>query len=215
MGLDWAEEKVLRGSARVVAGVDEVGRGPLAGPVVAAAVILPVGLEVPQLNDSKKMSPLARARCRDFLLSHAGVRFALGVSSAGEIDQLNIHEATRLAMIRALLALNVEPEFVLVDGRPWKDFPLAHAGVVGGDGKCPSIAAASVLAKCTRDEMMCDLHKKDGRYGFDKHKGYATAGHLAALARYGPGPEHRMSFAPVAQAQVPGGGNTQAVGPLR
>lgn len=201
----WQAEVSFRGEARLVCGVDEAGRGPLAGPVVAAAVILPVGLEVPGLNDSKKLSPAARLRCRDFLMGHKEVVFGLGVVEAAEIDRLNIYEATRQAMIAAIERLGHQVDLALVDGRPWKDFPLRQCGVVAGDGICPSIAAASVLAKCARDDMMLRLHEKDQRYGFDQHKGYATAGHLAALARYGPGPEHRMSFAPVAQAALSAG----------
>jgi ribonuclease HII len=189
---------------KIYAGVDEAGRGCLAGPVVAAAVILPPLAALYGLNDSKKLSPQKRAVLREAILAIPGVFFAVGLATEREIDELNILQATRMAMVRAITALPLKPDFALVDGRPWREFPCPHCGVIGGDALCPSIAAASVLAKCARDDMMVELHSEDPRYEFHINKGYGTAAHLAALARYGPGRHHRRTFAPVAQATLPG-----------
>lgn len=198
------ELEIAGGGEKTVAGVDEAGRGCLAGPVVAAAVILPRHATLNGLDDSKKLSPKKRTALRGAIQEMPGVFFGIGLATEREIDELNILEATRLAMIRAISALRRGPELVLVDGRRWKEFPWPHVGVVGGDALCPSIAAASVLAKCARDDMMVELHSKDPRYEFHINKGYGTAAHLAALARHGPGRHHRRTFAPVAQATLPG-----------
>ncbi len=203
-GPSWEYELALIGTRKgTVAGVDEVGRGCLAGPVVAAAVILPRLQQVAGLNDSKKLSSRQREILRKQLLAVPGMSYGIGVATEAEIDKFNILQATRLAMIRALSVLPHPPQLVLVDGPAWKDFPYNHIGVVAGDCLCPSIAAASVLAKCTRDDMMRELHRLDPRYDFHLNKGYATAAHLAALARFGPGSYHRRSFTPVAQATLP------------
>ncbi len=182
-----------------IAGVDEVGRGPLAGPVMAAAVMLPKGYELPGLTDSKRLS----ARRRESLAARLRVdaeHWALGSASATEIDSLNIHHATLLAMRRALLALSRIPEHVLVDGRFAPTGPWHATTVVGGDATVPAISAASIIAKVARDALLLELHDRYPAYGFDRHAGYPTPTHLAALEKHGPCPEHRRSFAPVARS---------------
>ena len=178
-----------------VAGVDEVGRGCLAGPVVTAAVVLDPDRPVPGLRDSKLLTPAARLRLRDLIVARAGA-WAIGECSPAEIDQLNIHRASLEAMRRAVMALVPLPDFVLVDAFHVPGLPMAQRGIVKGDARCAAIAAASILAKVHRDAAMCEWHARDGRYGFDRHKGYATADHLAALARHGYSGIHRRSFRP-------------------
>lgn len=194
---DFARERLL-GASRLlrVAGIDEVGRGPLAGPVVAAAVILdpeavPVGLA-----DSKLLS---RERREALFAEIAGSALAIGIASASavEIDRLNIRQATLLAMRRAVAALPVAPHHVLVDGNDPPVLPCACEAVIGGDATIASIAAASILAKVTRDAMMARLGARYPAYGFGAHAGYGTPAHRAALTELGPCPEHRFSFAPV------------------
>ena len=180
------------------AGVDEVGRGPLAGPVVAAAVILPLGYELVGLTDSKRLSPRRREGLAAILRNEAEC-WALGSASAAEIDVLNIHHATLLAMRRAVLALPRAPEQLMVDGRFTPEGPWRATAVVGGDATVPSISAASIIAKVARDALLGELHGQYPAYGFDCHAGYPTPAHLAALSEYGPCPEHRRSFAPVAR----------------
>ena len=180
------------------AGVDEVGRGPLAGPVVAAAVILPRGYELAGLTDSKRLSARRREALAAILREEAEC-WALGSASAGEIDVLNIHHATLLAMRRAVLALPRAPEQLMVDGRFTPEGPWRATAVVGGDATVPSISAASIIAKVARDALLGELHGQYPAYGFDCHAGYPTPAHLAALSEYGPCPEHRRSFAPVAR----------------
>jgi ribonuclease HII len=193
----WAiERELLEGGARVVAGVDEAGRGPLAGPVVVAAAILPVGFLPPGLNDSKQVSPVRRAFLFDLIRAQA-VAFAVEIVSAEVIDEINILEATRLGMRNAIRALSVVPDVALIDGWPLPDSPVPQRGVVGGDALSASIAAASILAKVTRDRLMEALEIEHPGYGFAKHKGYPTPDHLAALRRLGPCPAHRRSFGPV------------------
>jgi len=180
------------------AGVDEVGRGPLAGPVVAAAVILPRGYVLAGLTDSKRLSARRREALAAILREEAEC-WALGSASAGEIDVLNIHHATLLAMRRAVLALPRAPEHLMVDGRFTPEGPWRATAVVGGDATVPSISAASIIAKVARDALLAELHGQYPAYGFDCHAGYPTPAHLAALSEYGPCPEHRRSFAPVAR----------------
>jgi ribonuclease HII len=205
-GLDrFAFERALlaRGFRRV-AGVDEAGRGPLAGPVVAVAVILPArwvqdGLpaELCGLNDSKQLTAGRRERFFKFLTSCPEVAFAIASVDAAEIDALNILRATERAMQQALAQLQPPPEHVLLDGRAVRTLQLPQTALVRGDARSYSIAAASVLAKIARDRMMLDFHERWPMYGFAEHKGYGTAAHLAALAAHGPCPIHRRSFAPV------------------
>jgi ribonuclease HII len=184
-----------------IAGVDEVGRGPLAGSVVAAAVMMDwrcVSEEFSQLiNDSKKMTAKSRARLLELLSGKADM--AIGEASVAEIETFNIRGASLLAMKRAIAGLASPPDMVLVDGRDLPDISVAAKAVIGGDGKCISIAAASVLAKQTRDQMMLDLDQQYPLYGFARHKGYPTAVHRAALKQYGVSPVHRKNFAPVAR----------------
>lgn len=180
-----------------VAGVDEAGRGPLAGPVVAAAVILPPGgVELPFLNDSKQVSPKRREALYKILTQHAS--FGIGVATVTEIDTYNIFQAARLAMKRAVEKLPLVPALLLVDGKHMKiALPLSQRSIVRGDQKSASIAAASIIAKVYRDQLMKDLDQQYPQYGFKIHKGYATSRHLAALREFGPSSEHRKTFAPV------------------
>ena len=199
----FAFERVLwnRGVTRV-AGVDEAGRGPLAGPVVVAAAILPVkwaasGLpdELDGLNDSKQLTRLQRENFFGFLTACAEVEYAVAQIDAAQIDAVNILQATHRAMNGALAELN--PEHALVDGRPVKTLRVPQTAIVKGDAQSFSIAAASVLAKVTRDRLMLEFDRQWPIYGFAKHKGYGTARHLTALAAHGPCPIHRRSFAPL------------------
>jgi ribonuclease HII len=178
-----------------VAGVDEVGRGCLAGPVVAAAVVLHPDRHIPGVCDSKLVPSAERERLYERIVTHA---VAWAVASAGprEIDRINIHQASLRAMQRAVLALAPLPDIVLVDAFRVPELPMAQRGIPHGDRRCSAIAAASIVAKVTRDREMRALHEHDPRYGFDRHKGYATADHLEAVARFGYSDAHRRSFRP-------------------
>jgi ribonuclease HII len=178
-----------------VAGVDEVGRGCLAGPVVAAAVVLHPDKHIPGVCDSKAVQAAERERLYEKILMHA-VAWAVAAAEPAEIDRINIHQASLRAMQRAVLALAPLPDIVLVDAFRVPDLPMAQRGVVRGDRRCAAIAAASIVAKVTRDRQMLDLHARDPRYGFDRHKGYATSDHLDAVARFGYSDMHRRSFRP-------------------
>ena len=191
---DWQHETACRLEGyRHICGVDEAGRGPLAGPVVAAAVILPPDCDIEGLNDSKKLSAARRMALRDSVMSVA-LAYGLGQASVQEIDSLNILQASMLAMRRAMEALPVQADFALIDGSYAKGFDIPVRAVVGGDACCVSIAAASILAKTERDEMMAALDKEYPGYGMAQHKGYGTKAHYAALAALGPTPVHRTSF---------------------
>jgi ribonuclease HII len=176
-----------------VAGVDEVGRGCLAGPVVAAAVILHPDRHVPGVSDSKVVPAAERERLFETITRHA-VSWAVASADPREIDTINIHQASLTAMRRAILALAPLPDIVLVDAFRVPQLPMAQRGVLHGDRRCSAIAAASIVAKVTRDREMHQLHERDSRYGFDRHKGYATADHLEAVARFGYSEAHRRSF---------------------
>lgn len=178
-----------------VAGVDEVGRGCLAGPVVAAAVVLHPDRHIAGVADSKLVPCSERERLFERIVAGA-VTWAVASADPQEIDQLNIHQASLVAMRRALLALAPLPDMVLVDAFRVPSLPMAQRGVLHGDRRCTAIAAASIIAKVIRDRQMCDLHERDPRYGFDRHKGYATADHLEAVARFGYSNAHRRSFRP-------------------
>ena len=200
-------ERVLwsRGAMRV-AGVDEAGRGPLAGPVLAAAAILPAkwaesGLprELEGLNDSKQLTKTQREKFFSFLTACGEVEFAIAQIDSVQIDEINILRATHRAMNDALAKLNPAPQHALVDGRPVKTMRVPHTAIVKGDARSYSIAAASVLAKVTRDRLMLEFDRRWPAYGFAGHKGYGTAQHLAAIAAHGPCPIHRKSFAPLKQ----------------
>ena len=178
---------------QLIAGVDEAGRGPLAGPVCAAAVILPPNVEIPGLNDSKKLTDKRRRELFPIIKEQA-VAYGIGLASHEEIDEINILQATYLAMERALAQLSVRPELALIDGNRAKDFGLPVETVVKGDSRSASIAAASILAKVTRDDLMLEAAVQYPEYQFDVHKGYGTKAHYAALTAHGPCPIHRMTF---------------------
>ena len=178
-----------------VAGVDEVGRGCLAGPVVAGAVVLHPDRHIPGVCDSKTVQAPERERLYEKIVRHA-VAWAVAGAEPAEIDRINIHQASLRAMQRAILALVPLPDIVLVDAFRVPDLPMAQRGVPHGDRRCSAIAAASIIAKVTRDRQMIELHSRDPRYGFDRHKGYATADHLDAVARFGYSDVHRRSFRP-------------------
>ena len=189
------ENAIRRMGFNHVAGVDEVGRGCLAGPVVAAAVVLDPNRYIPRICDSKTMPALERARLYD-QITRAAVCWGVAGCEPLEIDAINIHQASLRAMQRAVLSLVPLPDFVLVDAFRVPALPMAQRAVVHGDARCTAIAAASIVAKVTRDRMMLELHSRDPRYGFDRHKGYATADHRAAVSRYGYSALHRRSFRP-------------------
>lgn len=196
----WAlEETAQRRGARCIAGVDEVGRGPLFGPVVAAAVVLPAGYELHGLNDSKQLSERKR---NDFdgRIRECAVAFAVAVVDAATIDRINIRQASLLAMRLAVEQLAVRPDFLLIDGRDTIDWPCPQQAMVKGDATSFSIAAASVLAKVHRDRLLVELDREFPGYGLARHKGYGSPQHLEALARLGPTPLHRKSFQCGAQA---------------
>jgi ribonuclease HII len=180
---------------RCIAGTDEVGRGCLAGPVVAAAVVLDPGRYVPRVCDSKTVTALERERLYD-RITRSAVTWGVAAAAPDEIDRVNIHQASLRAMQRAVLALSPVPDFVLVDAFRIPDLLMAQRAVVHGDARCTAIAAASIVAKVSRDRLMRELHARDPRYGFDRHKGYATRDHLDAVSRFGYSDVHRRSFRP-------------------
>jgi ribonuclease HII len=193
----YARTDALRAAGlRAVAGVDEVGMGPLAGPVVAAAVILPARADLPGLDDSKRLDPRARERLAAAIRSQA-VAFAVAEVDPAEVDRLNVHRAGLEAMRRAVLALAAPPDHVLVDARTIPGLTVPQSAIVCGDAREAPIAAASIVAKVHRDALMCRLDAAHPGYGFARHKGYPTAEHLEALRRLGPCGLHRRSFAPV------------------
>ena len=195
----WQHEKAAASAGFVrIAGIDEVGRGPLAGPVLAACVILPPDFDLAGINDSKKLSARQRERAESRIRAEA-VAIGIGSVEPEEIDQINILKATHQAMRLAYAQVAPSPDFVLLDGLPVRGFPCpATQALVQGDSLSVSIAAASVVAKVARDRLMCAYDLVYPEYGFAGHKGYGSARHLAALAEYGPCPIHRRSFAPVA-----------------
>ena len=201
MKCNLQHERALYAQGRsCVAGIDEAGRGPLAGPVVAAAVVLPRNFSHKSLDDSKKLTSRQRDGLHAELTSHPEVRWAAAIVSAEEIDRINILRATHEAMRRAVAALANAPDHVLIDGLPVHPFPIPQTALVGGDGMSFSIAAASVIAKVTRDRLMIEHHAAFPEYEFAQHKGYGTALHLERLKKHGPCPIHRRSFLPVRQA---------------
>ena len=177
----------------LICGVDEAGRGPLAGPVCAAAVILSEGLEIPGLNDSKKLSEKKREQLFPVIQS-AAITWSVAFASVEEIEERNILGATFLAMNRAIAGLSVKPELALIDGNRNNGIEMPSRCVVHGDARCASIAAASILAKVSRDHLMLELDEQFPQYGFKQHKGYGTKAHYEALRKYGPCPVHRPSF---------------------
>ena len=188
-----------------IAGVDEVGRGCLAGPVVAGAVVLDPDCHIPGLSDSKQVPAAERERLYDTIVRRA-LGWSVALADPDEIDTINIHHASLLAMRRSVLGLAPLPDLVLVDAFYVPDLFMAQRGVVHGDARCAAIAAGSILAKVTRDRLMLDLHAAHPHYGFDRHKGYATADHLAAVAAHGYSPVHRRSFRPHLVSDTMGAG---------
>lgn len=191
------ESKARQKGFRSIAGVDEAGRGPLAGPVVAAACVLPEGANIEGIDDSKKLLPSERYRIFQQLVSLAGIDYGIGIVDAIIIDQVNILQATFQAMIAAISRLSLQPDYILVDGNKMPPTHLPGEAIVKGDSLSQSIAAASILAKETRDHLMNVYHEEWPEYGFDSHKGYATREHLMAIHKYGPCAIHRMSFEPL------------------
>ena len=203
MACDTSHERALMAAGHgLVAGIDEAGRGPLAGPVAVAAVILPPDFELAGLDDSKKLSARAREKLYDALLAAPGVAWKCVLLDAAEIDRLNVLGATHEGMRRAALGLTPPPDAVLIDGLPVPRFPLPQRALVGGDGLSLSIAAASIIAKVTRDRVMLEMDRLYPEYRFAKHKGYGTREHIRLLEIHGPCPIHRRSFAPVAQTAL-------------
>lgn len=180
-----------------VAGIDEAGRGPLAGPVVAAAVVLPNGLLIPGVKDSKEVPEQERERLYEIIIKKA-LAYGIGVVDEKTIDEVNIYQATIMAMEKALAAVSPAPEYLLVDAMSLSRIPIPQKAVIKGDRLSHSIAAASILAKTARDRMMRELHHRFPEYNFHRHKGYATREHVELLKKYGPCPAHRRSFQPVA-----------------
>jgi len=192
--LDYTIEDQLHNEGySLVCGVDEAGRGPLCGPVFAAACILPDGLVLEGLNDSKKLTPKKREKLFDLICENA-ITYCIASASVEEIDELNILEADLLAMRRAIDGLSVKADFALIDGNIARDFQIPARAIIGGDAKCPSIAAASILAKVARDRDCIELDTQYPQYGIAKHKGYGTKQHMDALRAYGPSPIHRKQF---------------------
>ena len=196
------ERELRRTGGALIAGVDEVGRGSLAGPVVACAIVMPPDARALRgVDDSKMLTPLARARLVSHIIERA-VSLGLGAASAREIDRINIYHASTLAMQRALARLKVSPDHVLIDGRPIRALGVAHHGIVDGDDKCFSIACASIVAKVTRDRLMASLARRHPHYSWDHNCGYATRRHIDALQAHGSCAHHRRSF--VVKALRPG-----------
>ncbi len=189
----YTYERSLAGECRPFCGVDEAGRGPLAGPVCAAAVILPEGLILPGINDSKKLTEKKREALFDLICENA-VAYGIAFATVEEIEEFNIKNAAYLAMDRAIALLRVKPALALVDGNDKNTLSVPSIKVIKGDALCASIAAASILAKVTRDRCMLELAREYPGYGFEKHKGYGTAAHYAALRQLGPSPVHRPTF---------------------
>lgn len=187
------EDSCFEKGIQLICGVDEAGRGPLAGPVCAAAVILPPHAEIPGLNDSKKLTDKKRRELYPVIKEQA-IAYGIGFASREEIDEINILQATYLAMERAIAQLSVKPELALIDGNRAKDFGIPVKTVIKGDSLSASIAAASILAKVTRDDLMLEAAKEYPQYAFEVHKGYGTKAHYEALTAHGPSPIHRMSF---------------------
>jgi ribonuclease HII len=182
---------------KAIAGVDEAGRGPLAGPVVAAACIVPEGVLLPGVDDSKQLTARQRAVLFRELTADKRLCYAVGIVDSQTIDEVNILQATILAMLQAVSALSIQPDYLLVDGLKLPHPSIPGEKIIGGDGRSQSIAAASIIAKETRDRLMLDYHSQWPHYGFDRHKGYGTAAHMLALKEHGPCAIHRTSFAPI------------------
>ena len=189
------ETELIKNGISLIAGVDEVGRGPLIGPVVTAAVILPVNYKLEGLTDSKKLTEKKRDKFYDIIM-HDAISIGIGIKDEKVIDEVNIYEATKLAMYEAINNLDIKPEHVLIDAMPL-NLDIPNTSIIKGDAKSLSIAAASVIAKVTRDRMMYELDKKYPMYGFGKHKGYPTKAHIEAINKYGIIKGYRKTYGPV------------------
>ncbi len=196
------EKKAKKLGARIIAGIDEAGRGPLAGPVVAAAVVLLNPDCLPHLNDSKLLPADARSKLYDEIMENASA-VGVGIIPPETIDQINIFQATRLAMSRAVKEISPLPDYLLIDGRISLDISIPQQAIIKGDRLCFSVAAAGIIAKVTRDRIMMELHEQFPQYGFARHKGYATQAHKDAIAKHGPSPVHRMCFRGVKEPELP------------
>jgi len=205
--LDFEQQHAHLG---VVVGVDEAGRGPLAGPVSVGAAILPPDFYHPLIDDSKKLTEKRRELLFDELSERDDLQWAVSIVEADEVDEVNVLRATHLGMVRAVAALDVDPGMCLIDGLSVPNFPYPHLGIVKGDSKSLSIATASIFAKVTRDRIMREAAIRYPQYGFERHKGYGTKAHLEALGRHGACPIHRRSFQPVAQLSLPFGGKERS-----
>lgn len=194
---DRFEKKARRRGFKAIAGIDEAGRGPLAGPVVAAACMLPKGALIEGIDDSKKLTPEKRMEVYEKIIAYPQVCFGIGIIDSIIIDQINILRATLEAMMLAVAHLSNQPDYLLVDGNQLPPFHIPAEAIVDGDALSFSIAAASIIAKYTRDKIMMEYHLQWPMYGFDEHKGYGTEKHLLALQKEGPCPIHRRSFEPV------------------
>lgn len=186
------EDALYQRGYRSIAGIDEAGRGPLAGPVVAAAVVLPRRMDSSGINDSKALSPQAREKSYHQIVHSSST--SVGIIGPSAIDRVNILEAARLAMVQAVEGLPIEPDYLLIDGPIQLEVTMAQRGIVGGDRLSVSVAAASIVAKVTRDRIMQELHARYPHYGFDRNKGYPTRDHRQAIERFGPSPVHRRTF---------------------
>lgn len=202
MGLYEHDESIRRDGSHVIAGVDEAGRGPLAGPVVAAAVILPRGLKIDGVRDSKKVPERERERLFEEIMALAN-SVGVGIVGNEEIDTINILQATKFAMQTALTKLDVQPDIILIDALYLNSVKTKQMSIIKGDTKSASIAAASIIAKVTRDRLMLQYHSAYPQYGFDRHKGYATKSHIESIMKHGPCPIHRKTFRKVMDLPLP------------
>ena len=191
------EEKAFHQGYRFIAGIDEAGRGPLAGPVVAAACMIPRGLLIPHVNDSKKLTAKRREELFQRLTTDPSIIYGVGIIEPAEIDRLNIYQATIRSMLQAVEKLSISPDYLLVDGMKLPHSSLPAEKLIKGDTLSQSIAAASIIAKETRDRLMCNYDAQWPMYGFCQHKGYGTPFHLEAIRSHGPCPIHRISFEPI------------------
>ena len=204
------ENELYEEGITLIAGVDEVGRGPLVGPVVAAAVILPKGYYNEYIKDSKKLSEKKRCELFDIIMRDA-ISVSIGIKDNKVIDKENIYQATKLAMYDAINNLKVKPEYVLIDAMKLEDLSIPSKSIIKGDAKSETIAAASIIAKVTRDNMMYELDKKFPEYGFKNHKGYPTKAHLDAIKKYGILDNYRFTFGPVRDLIETGGKNERQI----
>ncbi len=195
------EDEIRKMGFAIIAGVDEAGRGPLAGPVVASAVILPYGWSDPDVADSKTINEKKRMCVYERIMQKA-ISVGVGVVSVEEIDRINIYRASLKAMLKAIKSLSVEPDYILIDGKAHVDIQIPQRSIIKGDRCCLSIAAASIIAKVERDRIMEQIHREFPQYNFKKHKGYPTSAHIVAIKKYGPCPYHRKSFRPVSELKL-------------